>query len=484
MSGSIKECTGIPAEESMLRMGGSDAVMLSMETPRAYMHTFKVAILDPSTDPDGWSFEKWRNGFEDSLYLIPFFRWKYAPSPLGLNYPMWVDDPDFNLDYHIRRVACPAPGDHRALCEFMSSVYAYQLDRSRPLWMSWVVEGLEDGKIAVVTLVHHAYVDGVGASWSLQQLYRSEPGWQPSSVPQWQPRPWPSWGKRLWWAVRDWPAVMAKNLPRVISGVRKKIELDKRYRELGKEAPPSAAMMQKTPINRNLSAGRSFVCNYMPLDDFKAVSKGLGVSINDVFLACSAGAIRQLFKSKNYDSDQHPLICGTPFAGKRPDDMPGLGNFTTMDYCWLPTNIEAPLERLRAAHEAASEMKAHLKECVEAGADISSIMQICPPWLMKALGWYIQKKDGTFSMFANVVLSNVPGPREPIYGNRYKLDSWFSTGQIFEGTGLNMTMWSYCGRANLCILIDREILADAWQIYDAFVEELRALVVLVPEQQT
>jgi WS/DGAT/MGAT family acyltransferase len=151
----------------MIRMGGVDAFMLNMETPSAYMHTFKVAILDPSTDPEGWKFDKWRKDFADRLHLVPFFRLKYAAAPLGLNHPMWVDDPDFNLDYHVRRVACPAPGDHRALCDFMSEVYAYQLDRSRPLWMAWVVEGLQDGKVAVVMLVHHAYVDGLGAAAAL-----------------------------------------------------------------------------------------------------------------------------------------------------------------------------------------------------------------------------------------------------------------------------------------------------------------------------
>jgi diacylglycerol O-acyltransferase len=464
----------------MKRMGGADAMMLVMETPRAYQHTFKVAILDPSTDPDGWDFAKWRKDFEARIHLIPFFRWRYAPAPLGINHPMWVDDPDFNLDYHVRRVVCPAPGDHKALCEFMSSVYAYQLDRSRPLWMSWVVEGLEDGKVAIVTLVHHAYVDGVGAAWGLQQLYRPEQGWQPEPAPEWNPRPWPSWGKRLWWSVRDLPGVLAKNLPRVVSGVRKKIELEKRFEAEGKNVP-SAAKMQKTPINAILSPGRTFVCKDMPLDDFKAVSKGLGVTINDVFLACCAGAIRKFFLSKGYDPNRHPLVSATPFAGKRPDDSPGVGNFATVDYCWLPTNQEDPLERLQAASKAATDMKEHLKACAEAGADINSVMQVCPSWLMKGLRWYHEKRNGEFSLFANVVLSNVPGPRETIYLNRYKLDSWFSTGQVFNGTCLNMTMWSYCGRANLCILADKAVLDNGWALYDAFTEELQQLVALVPE---
>ena len=459
----------------MIRMGGVDAFMLNMETPSAYMHTFKVAILDPSTDPQGWEFDKWRTDFASRLHLVPFFRLKYAPAPLGLNHPMWVDDDHFNLDYHVRRVACPAPGDHRALCALMSEVYAYQLDRSRPLWMMWVVEGLKEGKVAIVTLVHHAYVDGVGAAWCLQQLYRPEPGTEPAPAPPWNPLPFPSWGKRLWWGLRDFPGTLRKHLPKVIAGVRAKKAMDKRNRAKGEPDHPSAAMMQQTPLNQVLSPGRSFVCNDMPLDDFKRVGKALEVTINDVFLACAAGAIRQFFKSVNYDPDQHPLISGTPFAGDRPADMPGLGNFTTMDYCWLPTDVADPLERVAAAHRAATQMKEHLRECVAAGADINSLLQVCPPWLVKALRWYIHKNHGKFSLFANVVLSNVPGPKEPIYLDRYKLDSWFSTGQVFDGTGLNMTMWSYCGRANLCILADKAIVPDGWVIYDAFVNELKIL---------
>ena len=461
-------------------MGGADAFMLSYETPCSYMHTFKVAILDPSTDPEGWSYQKFYQDFEERLHLVPMFRWKYARSPLGINHPMWVDDPDFNLRYHIRRVCCPPPGDHRALCEFMSDVYAYQLDRSRPLWMMWVVEGLDSGKVAVVTLVHHAYVDGVGAAWNLQQLYRPEPGWKPERVPEWQPRPWPSWGKRLWWGTRDLPKVLIKNLPRVVSGLREKRALEKRYAAEGKPIHPKATMMRQTPLNRNLSYGRTFVCDSMPLEDLKSVGKAFGVTINDVFMCCVAGTLRQVLQDKGYDPDQHALIGATPFAGKRPEGWQGLGNFATLDYCWLHTEIEDPEKRLRASHVAAQQMKEHLKASVEAGADINAIFQVCPPWLITLIRWYINRQHGAIGFFGNAVLSNVPGPREPIYINRYKLDSWFSTGQIVDGSCINMTMWSYCGRANLCILVDDEIIPDGWVVFQYFLTELARLVELSP----
>lgn len=153
-----------------------------------------------------------------------------------------------------------------------------------------------------------------------------------------------------------------------------------------------------------------------------------------------------------------------------------------MDYCWLHSEIEDPVERLEASHKAAVEMKEHLKASVAAGADLNAIFQVCPPWLISAIRWYINRQKGKLGFFGNVVISNVPGPREPIYLNRYKLDSWFSTGQVFDGSCLNMTMWSYCGNANLCILADDKIIPDGWILYNYFVEELNALAALIPGQ--
>jgi len=469
----------------MRRMGGADAFMLAFETPKAYMHTFKVAILDPSTDPDGWSFEKLHQDFEKRIHLIPHFRWKFAPAPLGINHALWVEDPEFNLEYHLRHVACPAPGDHKALCRFMSDVYAYQLDRSRPLWKCWVVEGLEGGKVALVTMLHHAYVDGVGASYGLELLYKETPGYCPENVPEWNPRPVPSWLRQLWLAIVDWPEVVLKNLPKVLNGLRQRKALDREYKESGLPPHPSPGLMKQTPINAVLSYGRTFVCDSLPFDDFKKISKGLGVTINDVFLCCAAGAIRRLFLAGHYNPDQGPLIAGTPFAGERPEGMESLGNFVTLDYCWLHTDIADPMERLQASHKAAGEMKVHLKKMVSMNADIGAIMKILPPWSVKVFSWWLrEKKKGSLSLFGNVALSNVPGPRKPLYLNNYKLENWFSTGQIVDGTCLNMTMWSYCQNVNLCILADKKVLPDGWELFEYFVTELQALRALIPSEDT
>ena len=463
----------------MKRMSGADAFMLGMETSRAYQHTFKIAIIDPSTDPEGWSFDKYYRDFESRLHLCPAFRWKYAPSPLGLGHPYWVDDPDFDLHYHLRRVGCPAPGDHKALCEFMSAVYSYQLDRDRPLWMQWIVEGLEGGKVALVTIVHHAYVDGVGAGWLMKQLYKPLPDDHMESYPHWKPEPYPSWLRRFFTSLRDLPGFLSSNMPKVISGVRKKIALEKAHKLSGKPAHPNFSLMHKTPINVVLSPGRTFVCDTLDLARFIAISKHYKVTINDVFGACTAGAVRRLLLSMQHDANAHPLVAATPFAGERPEGMEGLGNFATLDYCWLHSEIEDPYQRLMATREANIAMKQHLIEVKTAGADLNALMNVLPNWAVNLIRVWIKSKQGSIGFFGNLVMSNVPGPKEPLYLEKWKMDNWFSTGQIADGTALNMTLWSYAGKANLCILADREVLADGWVLFNYFVDELGALEALV-----
>jgi diacylglycerol O-acyltransferase len=458
----------------MWRMNGTDAYMLAAETPRAYMHTFKIAILDPAAEPEGWSYENYRSAFLERLSLAPVFRWKYAPSPLGLNHPMWIEDPEFNIDHHIKRVACPSPGDQKALCEFMSSVYADQLDRSRPLWKTWVVEGLEDGKVAIVNIIHHAYFDGAGASYVLQQFFNPEPGVNPAPPErEWQPEAYPSWIKRLLWALRDWPRVMLHYLPRAVCGLCKRIRVEADGRKKGHPPHPNAAMMQKTPINTALSHGRTFVCDSLPLAEIKRVSKTFGVTINDVFINCSAGALRRYLLDLDYCSNE-PLIAGVPLSGRRPENMAGIGNYATADFCWLHTEIADPVERLQASHRSATEMKAHAR--LTEGADIGSVVALCPPWVIKFVNWRFRRSDGASGIFGNVVLSNVVGPARPLYLNHTALDNWFSTGQVFEGSSLNMTLWSYCENANLCILADEQVLPDGWVLFRYFKDELDALI--------
>jgi len=156
-------------------MTGTEAMFLRMERRANYQHTLKIAIVDPSSTPDGWSFERYHATVEHQLRLVPTMRQRYIDTPLGLHHPLWIDDPDFDLEVHLRQVVCPPPGDMAQFCKLVEQVYCHPLDRDRPLWQAWVVEGLEGGRVALLALIHHAYSDGTGMRAILEAMTTPDP---------------------------------------------------------------------------------------------------------------------------------------------------------------------------------------------------------------------------------------------------------------------------------------------------------------------
>jgi WS/DGAT/MGAT family acyltransferase len=445
-------------------MDGLSAFMLEQERTGAYMHTLKIAILDPSGDPGGWDFKRFRHNLASRIHLLPMFRWKFLRVPFGLHHPVWVDDPDFELDYHVRRIACPSPGDRAALCDLISQVYAWQMDLSKPLWMMWVVEGLEDGKVALVTLLHHAYTDGTGAARFLTRVYSEQPEDIEAVPVHWSPEPTPGALALLGRALVDLPVTLSRCLPRIVRGVLNLRQMKRKHRVSGQELPPSVTRDSRdSPFNVMLSKGRTFVFETFELDDIRALSKEFGVTINDVFVAAAAGAYRNFMASRDFDPDSGPLVTAIPVSKRPPleeDDF--IGNQTSADYLALPVHLDDPAARLEASRHAGNIMKAHLAEAE--GLDISSVLEVSPPVLLHLLDWFVAKKEGKFSgIWGNAALSNVPGPRQPLYLGRMAMSNWVSMGQIFHGMALNTTVWSYAGQFNLCILADRKLLPDGWE---------------------
>ena len=302
----------------MRRMDGLSAFLLDQENTGAYQHTLKISILDTSDMPGGWSFDKFRESVAHRMHLLPMFRWKALHVPFGLHHPVWVDDPQFDLDYHLRRVACPAPGDRKAFCALVSQIYAWKMDLSRPMWACWVVEGLQNNEVALVTFVHHAYSDGSGAARLLTRFYsRSAEAREPVTQP-WRPEPTPGGLALLGRALIDLPVTLYRCLPklgRAIVSVRK---MNKKYRESGQELPPSIITDSRdSPLNVMVGYARTFVFETMDLEDIRQISKGFGVTINDLFVAASAAAYRRLMISKGFDPDTGPLVTAIPVS-KRP----------------------------------------------------------------------------------------------------------------------------------------------------------------------
>jgi diacylglycerol O-acyltransferase / wax synthase len=455
----------------MRRMDGLSAFMLEQERTGAYMHTLKISILDASDIPDGWDIRRFRESLARRIHLLPMFRWKFLKVPLGLHHPVWVDDPDFDLDYHVRRIACPTPGDREALCDLISQVYAYQMDLSKPLWMLWVAEGLEDNKVALITLMHHAYTDGTGAARLLHRVYSDTPqDIEPAATP-WTPEPVPGQLALLGRALLDLPVTLARCLPRIGKGVVNLRKMKRKYEESGRELPPSVTRDSRdSPFNIMLGKGRTFVFETFDLQDIRSLSKGFGITINDIFVAAAAGAYRNFMISRGFDPDVGPLVTAIPVSKRPPvDEDDCIGNKSSADYLALPVHLNDPMERLRASQHAGNIMKAHI-EAAE-GLDVSSVLEVTPPALLHLLDWFVKRKEGKFSgIWGNAALSNVAGPREPLYLGRMKMSNWISMGQIFHGLALNSTVWSYAGQFNLCILSDHKLLPNGWELIDHYCE--------------
>jgi WS/DGAT/MGAT family acyltransferase len=463
----------------MRRLSGADAMMLRLDRGNAYNHTLKISIVDPSTDPEGWSFSKFTRLFEERVHLLPSLRLRYLPTPLGVHHPIWVEDPEFNLASHVRRVMCPGPGGMAEFCALVEQLYARPLDPQRPLWESWVIEGLEGGRVGIVTLLHHAYTDGVGALGMLEDVYTAEPDDGPREEPPFSPPPLPSAVRRLAWGLRDLPAV-ARRIPSAVTALRERRRLERGFAESGRELPPSPFDSSLTaPFRRGLSRDRRFACESFPLDQVLEVRKALGATINDVFLACAAGALRRWLAGADAPSSE--AMVGTMAFSTLPlAERSVAGNYSSIDYVRLHSEIADPLERLRAASASAKVTKDHFNETKD--ADIVSVVEVAPGGLVNLLAQLNARTGGRFDPFANVVVSNVPGPREPLYVGRWRLDRWFSTGQLTHGANLNLTVWSYAGQFNLCVLGDAQAVPDAWQLINGFRASLDELLAIAREE--
>jgi len=453
----------------MRRLDGLSAFMIYSERPKWYQHTLKVAILDygEHTMPP---YETLIDDFAKSIRRVPMLLWKLARVPFGLNHPVWVHADDFDIRYHLRHVTCPAPGDERAFSRLVSELYAYPMDQSAPLWLTWIVDGLADGKSAVVTLVHHAYTDGTGAARMLERMLLPE-GDNRYPVAELETRKSPGKLRLLVDGLIDLPLLFARELPGILRGFRTLSRYNKERVTSGQAMPPGADDAPYSPFNTALTHRRTFAYKTFSLADIKVISKRMDVSINDLFVAVCAGAFRQFLKDTDFDLDAGPLVCTLPVNFRPPPEEDDLvGNQVGTGYMWVPSNIEDPRERLQAAHDAAQTMKSYL--AATSDVNISRVMQLFPPLYARVMSWLFDRTRGRVNLAGNLVLSNVAGPREPLNIGNATVANWLSIGQVSGGVGLNITVWSYAGNFNVCIMADAEVVPDGWVLLDCISDAL------------
>lgn len=470
----------------MKRLTGLDASFLYMETATSFMHVASLMVLDPSTAPNGFDFDKLRDLYEQRLDLAPPFRRRLKEVPLGLHHPVWIEDPDFDLDWHLRHIAVPSPGGMKELCELAGHLVAIPLDRTRPLWEAWLIEGLEDGHVGLLTKVHHAAIDGASGEELMVAILDLSPEIEQKPPPPepWQPEHVPSDTEMVGYAL----ASLAQQPVRAVKTARRTVEAGLRIRDANRrkpdqKPPPSLFSAPHTSFNQALTPHRTFATAELSLPDVKEIKDAAGVKVNDVVLALCAGALRHYLDAHDEHPDG-PLVAMVPMSVRADHEKGSHGNKVAAMLTSLATDIDDPLERLHAIHAEMGKAKEQ-QDAIGADTLQNWVDFAAPAVLGQAVRVYSRMKiaDRHRPLF-NVTISNVPGPPFPLYVAGAQLRASYPMGPIFDGGGLNITVMSYLDSLDFGLLVCPELVPEAWTLADALHDALEELKKAVAAQKS
>ncbi|HEX4866568.1 MAG TPA: wax ester/triacylglycerol synthase family O-acyltransferase [Acidimicrobiales bacterium] len=461
----------------MERLSGLDAAFLALETPSSHMHVASLAIFDPSTADGPLTLERIVEVYGQRLHLAPPFRRRLATVPLGLHHPLWIEDPDFDIRNHLRHTAIPAPGGPDELATLVGRLVALPLDRSRPLWEIWLIEGLEGGKVALLSKVHHAAIDGAAGNELQVALLDLSPTIE-EHVPEteWVPDRVPTDAELLTYAASS----LARQPVRVAKAVARTAQAALDVRRMGQQStaamlPPAPFAAPRTSFNAALTPRRSFAYTTLDLRRVKAVKTAAGCTVNDAVLALGGGALRRYLEDRGEELDG-PLVAMVPVSVRTADQKGAMGNQVSSTLTSLGTDIEDAFERLKVIHEVTSEAKAQQQAI---GADtLQQWSEFAAPALLgRAARLYTRMNwANAHRPLFNVTISNVPGPPFPLYSAGARMLASYPVGPIFDGGGLNMTVMSYLDQLDFGLLACPDLVDDVWDIADDLHAELDALV--------
>ena len=461
----------------MQRLSGMDASFLYLETPSSHMHVAMTGIYDTSTMPGGYSFDAIKGHIRSRLHLVPPFTRRLVEVPFKLHHPVWVNDPNFDLDYHVRRIAVPAPGGRRELAEMAAQIASVPLDRNRPLWEAWIIEGVKQERIGFVVKVHHSAIDGASGAEIMTSLYDLEP--TPSNPPvdeAIEPETIPSDAELVSYALASklrratsLLPLVARTLEGVNNVVRNRTDSEGKVGAVPLTAP-------RTPWNASITAQRRVAFARINLVEAKAVKDAFGVKMNDVVLAVVAGALRS-YLIQHDALPEEPLIAVCPISVRTDDEVGDGGNKVSAMFATLATEIADPVERLRAITVATEGAK---NEHNALGARmLTEWGEFAAPrtFAMASRLYSSMNLADRHRPIHNLVISNVPGPPFPLYLGGAELVAAYPMGPIMEGAGLNATVLSYRDSIDFGFMACRELVPDLWDLAGAVApafEELKA----------
>jgi diacylglycerol O-acyltransferase / wax synthase len=465
----------------MQRLSGLDAMFLSMETPTNHMHVTGVFVLDPSQAPQGFSFDQVRDMVARRLNRAPPFRRRLVEVPFKLANPMWIEDPNFDLDYHVRRACLPSPGGQGELEAFVGQMIGLPLDRKRPLWEMYLVEGLEGGRQAIVMKMHHSAIDGVsGAELTAAWLDLEADPPADADDDNWHAERLPNDVDLLigaWTQLASSPVKAVRAARRIVETA---LHVSEHNRDSGVMPPPSPFSAPKTSFNQAITPHRRVAFAEVALDDLKAVKNHFGCTVNDVILALCASALRRyLLAAGEEELPEEPLVGFVPMSVRTDDERLSAGNRISAMLTSLATDIADPVERLRTISAGMADAKSQESRI---GAQVlTDWTEFTFPALIGRAARVISSMrvfDRVRPAF-NVTISNIPGPPFPLFLAGAHMVGMYPLGPVVEGAGLNITVMSYCGVVYFGLTGCRETVPDLADLPEMISQGLDELLEVV-----
>jgi WS/DGAT/MGAT family acyltransferase len=448
------------------RLSGLDASFLHLEQDGAHMHVASTSIFE-GPKPD---YDEFREHVGARLHLVPRFRQKLRFVPLGLSRPMWEDDPHLNLEYHVRQTALPPPGSEEQLRVLAARIFSQALDRTKPLWEMWLVDGLEGDRFAIIGKSHHALVDGISGVDITTVLFDTErePVGAPGSPQDWIPRPEPSDAQVVAEAVLDRltnPTEIVSSVTRVLRApgeiagrVREGLAAVGEFAGAGLGAPPS-------PFNVEIGGHRRFAWERGDLGQLKQIKNRLGGTVNDVVLAAVAGALGRYLRAQGHSTAGLELRAMVPISVRTEGERGALGNRVSAMMASLPVGVEDPVERLRVVNDTMGDLKSS-RQAVGATL-LTELTAFAPPTIM-AQAARLQSRQ----RFFNLVVTNVPGPQFPLYLLGRELSAIFPMVPLAKRQAVCVGIMSYNGQINFGLIGDY----DAMPNLDRLGGDLRSVI--------
>ncbi len=462
----------------MERVSAADASFLYIESDTVHLHVTGLLVLDPSTAPKGLTYARLRRHVAGRLDQLPMLRRRLIEVPWAIDHPEWADDPDFDLDDHFHRHRLPH-GSSQDLADFVGDFATVRLDRSRPLWDFVVVEGLDDGRLAMAMKMHHCMVDGISGMDIMVHLLDLTP--EPSGRPRqqtWEPPSLPERSEVV--ASALWSRVATPMRPvRAAAGAAVSLGqaavtmVGRRLRGAKAVAHPINA--PRTRLNGSISANRAVAFATTPLDDLKTIRRAFGTTVNDVVLAACTDGLRTYLQAHDELPDR-ALVCSVPVSVHGQGGNGEATNQVSNMFVHLPVHLADPVDQLRLIHEGTEGAK-EVQSAVGAHM-ISDVVELMPPTLFGYLS-RLYSQVGIADRLApvhNLIVSNVPGSPVPLYFAGARVVGMYPFGPLMEGTGLNITVLSNDKDLHIGLIACPELVPHLDDLLDGILEGLGKLL--------